>query len=160
MAQAFYRIHDANIHAMHMPGGPVYNLIAETGVAAKEVARLTVGHRTGKLMNSIRFNTPKQEGGFSIAGLLYANAKHAHWHHEGTLTRTPKPKHGKYMTVPRKWSTVEGGKLRREWMGGGASGPKPYFLAVAVRGQDGNPYLKIGIETAMGRDTRLSFTGI
>ena len=56
--------------------------------------------------------------------------------------------------------TVSGGQLRREWMSGGASGAKPYFLATAIRGQDGNPYLRIGMETALARDPHLAFTGI
>lgn len=161
MASAFYRIHDANVHAYHEPGGAVYNLIDEVGIAAAEVARGFVGKRTGKLRSTIRSNRPKQEGGYSIAGLLYANAKHALWHHEGTYRIFPT--HGKYLTIPRnhKHSTVSGGQLRKEWLAEGSSrGAKPYFLATSIGGQKANPYLKDGIETAMGRDTRLSFTGI
>jgi len=161
MPSAFYRIHDRNIHAMHSPGGPVYNLIDEVTVAAKVVAKGYVGKRTGKLMNSIRANRPKQEGGFSIAALLYANAKHALWHHEGTHWITPK--HGKYLTIPRghEFTTVSGGQLRKEWLAeGSARGAKPYFLATGISGQKPNPYLKDGIEDAMGRDTRLAYTGI
>lgn len=161
MASAFYRIHDANVHAYHAPGGPVYNMIAEVTEVGATLARDFVGKRSMKLHNSIRGNRPTQSGGYAIAGLLYANAKHAHWHHEGTLNRTPKPKHGRYMTVPRKWSKISGGQMRKDWLAEGSSrGEKPYFLATSINGQKGNPYLKDGIETAMGRDTRLVFTGI
>jgi hypothetical protein len=160
MPSAFYRIHDANIHAMHAPGGPVYNLIDEVTMAASTVAKGYVGKRTRKLMGTIRGNHPKQEGGFSIAGLLFANAKHALWHHEGTPHIFPKK--GTYLTVPmmHKKSTVAGGQLRREWMAGGARGAKPYFLATSISGQKGNPYLKDAIDDVMARDTRLSYTGI
>lgn len=156
----FYRIHDRNIHAMHAPGGPVYNLINSSGIAAAELARGYVGKRSLKLHNSIRANRPKQEGGFSIAALVYANAKHALWHHEGTHQIFPK--NGRYLTVPRghQHSIQEGGKLRREWMASGRSGPKPYFLARSVRGQKGNPYLKDGMEAALARSPYLTFSGL
>lgn len=161
MASAFYRIHDKNIHLMHMPGEPVYNLINETAVVGAELARMYVGKRSGKLMRSIQANRPNQTGGYKIAALLFANAKHAHWHHEGTLDRTPKPKKGRYMTVPRfRGGSISGGQLRRDWMADGKGGEKPYFLAKRISGQKGNPYLKDGIKTAMARDTRLTYTGI
>lgn len=161
MAQVFYRIHDANIHAMHEPGGPVYRLIDSSAIAAAELARLYVGKRSYKLHNTIRANRPKQEGGFSIAALVYANAKHAHWHHEGTMTRQPRPKYGKYMTVPRRWSKISGGQLRKEWLAeGSARGDKPYFLAKTISGQVGNPYLKDGMKAALARNPHLGFSGL
>lgn len=161
MPSAFYRVHDKNVHLYHAPGEPVYNLIAGVTMAGAELARLYTGKRTGKLMRSIQGNKPNQTGGYKIAGLLFANAKHAHWHHEGTLNRAPRPKHGRYMTVPRRWSKISGGQLRKEWLAEGSSrGDKPYFLATAISGQKPNPYLKDGIEAAMARDTRLTFTGI
>lgn len=160
MASAFYRIHDRNIHAMHLPGGPVYNLIDKNAIEAAKIARVEVGKRTLKLHNSIRANHPNQSGGFAIAALVYANAKHAHWHHEGTMNRKPKPKRGRYMTVPRWRGSISGGQERRDWMGGGAKGDKPYFLAQRINGQDGNPYLRTGMEIALARDPHLTFTGI
>lgn len=159
MPSAFYRIHDANIHAMHAPGGPVYNLIDEVTSAASVVAKGYVGRRTGKLMGSIRANRPKQEGGYSVAALLYANAKHALWHHEGTYTIFPK--HGKYLTIPRghKNTKVSGGTLRKEWRAEGSPrGKKPYFLATSISGQKGNPYLKDALDDVMAGDTRLGAT--
>lgn len=161
MPSAFYRVHDKNVHLYHAPGEPVYNLIAEVTEVGAELARMYTGKRTGKLMRTIQGNKPNQTGGYKIAGLLYANAKHALWHHEGTAHIFPKK--GKYLTIPRghKTSTVSGGQLRKEWLAEGSSrGAKPYFLATSISGQKGNPYLKDGIETAMARDTRLTFTGI
>lgn len=156
-----YHIHDKNIHAMHLPGGPVYRMIDEDTFVAAEVARQLVGKRTLKLHNSIRANRPAQRGGYSIAGSVYANAKHALWHHEGT----PRiyPKHGRYLTVPRghEGTKISGGMLRRNWMAEGKSrGAKPYFLARDISGQRANPYLKDGLRTSIARDSRLSFTRI
>ncbi len=162
MASVFYRIHDANIHAFHQPGGEVYNLLNTSGIAAAELARQYVGKRSMKLHNTIQANRPNQTGGFTIATLVFANAKHAHWHHEGTLDRTPLPKKGTYMTVPKRAykGSVSGGALRAGWIASGSvRGNKPYFLATFVRGQKGNPYLKDGMEAALARSPYLTFTG-
>jgi hypothetical protein len=158
----FFRIHDANIHAMHAPGGPVYNLIENVSVTAAELARLNVGKRTMKLMKSIRHNRPSQNGGFKIAGMVYANAKHALWHHEGTPTIFPK--HGKYLAVPRnhETSTVSGGTLRKAYFAAGGKrtkAPKTYFTTKSISGQAGNPYLRDGLETAMNANPHLAHTG-
>jgi len=165
MAQVFWRIHDAAIHTYHAPGGEVYNLINDVGIASAELARLNVGKRTLKLMKSIRANRPNQSGGFKIAALVYANAKHALWHHEGTGTIFPK--HGKYLTVPRDshaglGPNPSGGQLRREYFAGGGKrkgGRKPYFIATQISGQKGNPYLRDGLETAMQSNPHLAKTG-
>lgn len=164
MAQVYFRIHDANIHAMHAPGGPVYNLIDDIGITAAELARLNVGKRTTKLMRSIRANRPSQNGGFSIAGLVYANAKHALWHHEGTDTIFPK--HGKYLAVPRQrqggGTNPSGGELRKAYFAAGGrrtKAPKTYFTTKSISGQSGNPYLREGLEDAMRGNPHLAKTG-
>lgn len=160
MPSAFYHVHDPAVHAYHLPGGEVYNLIWEVTSLGSTLAKMYTGKRTGKLMRSIQGNRPSQRGGYAVAGLLYANAKHALWHHEGTPTIFPK-KGRRYLTIPRghSTSTVSGGQLRKEWMSeGSARGAKPYFLARSISGQKGNPYLKDGLEEAMGRDTRLTIT--
>ena len=160
----FFRIHDANIHAMHAPGGPVYNLIDDIGVTAAELARLNVGKRTTKLMRSIRHNRPTQTGGFEIAGMVYANAKHALWHHEGTSTIFPK--HGKYLVIPKHrqgpGSNASGGELRKAYFAAGGKrkkAPKTYFTTKSISGQRGNPYLREGLETAMAGNPHLAHTG-
>ena len=158
----FLRIHDANIHAMHMPGGEVYNMIDRVGIAAAELARLNVNSRTGKLRNSIRHNRPNQTGGFTLAGMVYANARHALWVHEGTGTIFPK--NGRYLTVPSEAGSASGAQLRSAYIGAGGrkthgAGAKPYFLAREISGQDANPYLRNGLRTAMARTPELRYTG-
>lgn len=160
MPSAYFHVHEGPVHAYHEPGGEVYNLIWEVGTAAAVLARGYVGKRSYKLHNTIQANRPSQRGGYAIAGLLFANAKHALWHHEGTPQIFPKK--GRYLTVPRghEGTKISGGQLRRNWMGEskGSRGAKPYFLARTISGQKGNPYLRDGLEDAMGRDTRLSIT--
>jgi hypothetical protein len=45
--------------------------------------------------------------------------------------------------------------------GGRAAYPlrKPYFLAKSISGQDANPFLRDGLEEAMGSDARLAGSG-
>ena len=162
MAAVYWRIHDANIHAMHAPGGPVYNLIDTVGITAAEFARLNVGKRTLKLMRSIQANHPSQNGGFKIASLVFANAKHALWHHEGTSTIFPKK--GRYLTIPRghESSIVSGGTLRKAYFAAGGKrtkAAKPYFTARSISGQRGNPYLRDGLQQAMAGNPYLAKTG-
>jgi hypothetical protein len=159
----FFRIHDAEIHAMHAPGGPVYDLIESVSRTAAELARVHVGKRTGKLMSSIRHNRPSQHGGYSIAGLVYANARHALWHHEGTYEIFAT--HGKYLTIPKHrqlGGNASGGDLRRAYFAAGgrkSKSPKPYFLRESISGQRANPFLRDGVVDAMRANPHLAHTG-
>lgn len=165
----FFRIHEAPIHAMNAPGGPVYDLIDDTATVTQYHAKNNVNDRTGKLSGSIRKNRPKPEGGYRIAALVYTNVKYAHYVHEGTLDRVPFPTKGLYMTVPsdRQGGGINpsGAALRKDYLAGGGRagnpGRKPYFLALGgtIKGQSANPFLRDGLEEAMGSDPRLAGTG-
>jgi len=167
-APVFYRVHEANVLAYNAPGREVYDLIDDTGKAAQYHARNNVNDRTGKLGRSIRNNKPKPEGGFRIAALVYTNVGYAHYVHEGTHDRTPKPRMGRYMTVPSERQgggiNPSGAAIRKDYLAGGSvrdsAGRKPYFLAKRISGQDANPFLADGMREAMAGDARLGFSGL
>jgi hypothetical protein len=164
----FYRVHEGAVLAFNAPGGEVFELIDQTAIVAQYEAKNNVNDRTGKLAGSIRKNKPKPEGGFRIAALVYTNVKYAHYVHEGTHDRTPKPLGGMYMTVPSERQgggiNPSGGQLRKDYLAAGGRaaypGRKPYFLAKSISGQDANPFLADGMREAMAGDPRLGFTGI
>lgn len=160
----FLRIHEAPIHAFNAPGGEVFDLIDDTAVATAYHARNNVNDRTGKLGRSIRKNKPKPEGGYRIAALVYTNVHYAMYVHEGTDRIYPNA--GKYLTIPSDRQFVgnrSGAQIRKDYMAAGGRaafpGRKPYFLAKSISGQSANPFLRNGLEEAMGRDARLMGTG-
>lgn len=151
-----YRIHEAAVRSFNAPGQPVYNLIWQVAQTTRTLAKLNTGKRTMTLEKSIFANKPKPEGDLRISSLVGANARHALWHHDGTDAITPLA--GSYLVVPRERQgppNLSGSQLQKAWNG---DGKRPTFLARVIRGQEGNPYLADGLETAMARHPNLSFS--
>jgi hypothetical protein len=155
----FFRVHEAAVHSFNAPGQPVYNEIDNVAKMAQFFAvQNLVGHtRTGQLAKNIRANKPKPEGGYRIAALVYANIKYAYWHHEGTDPIFPK--NGAFLVIPKQrqggGSNPSGQDLKARHRKGQT---RLYTTRKWVRGQKGNPYLRDGLEEAMGRSKYLTFT--
>lgn len=150
-----YYVKERNVQSFLAPGQPVDDLIWSVARTTRSLAKLQAGERTGTLIRGIGANRPKREGPLQISSLVYANARHALWHHDGTPTIVPKK--GKYLVVPKvkqgPGSNASGSELQAAWSP--ADGPRPTFLARSINGQPGNPYLKDSLETALRRHPNL-----
>ncbi|ALY10563.1 hypothetical protein FDH86_gp028 [Arthrobacter phage Tank] len=154
----FIRVHEHKVREFIQPGGEVYDLVYNTAKTTKYLAaEVHINSRSGELKRSLQVNRPHSRHTLGIASLVFTRAKHALWVHDGTAnagTGYIYPKNGKYLVVPgKKGGSVRGGTLRKVWRNGSAeaTGSKPYFTTLAVRGQKPNPYLEKALSEAMGR---------
>lgn len=139
-----FRIHNAAIASFMDPGDAVDDLVWDTLKTTRDLAILYAPMRTGTLKRSIRANRPHRTGLFTNSGIVYSNARHALWVHDGTPRIYPR---GRWLTVPNRPGHVSGAALRH---GGPKSGPgRMYFLTHSVRGQRPQPFLADALHVAM-----------
>lgn len=135
-----YRIIERNVQRLAAPGGPMGDMINDVTRTAMRIAKTsTAPVRSGKLRRGININYAKPNGYLQLQGVLYANARHALWVHEGTKGPI-RSKSGKRMPVPRRGG---GGRL---------------FLS-KVRGQRANPFLSRAISQALVQERRVRTIG-
>lgn len=159
----FFRVHENKVQEYLMPGQAVNDMVYQTAVDARRIARLAIHNRTGTLARMIQVNRPARYGVYKISSLVFTRTKYALYVHEGTPTIFPKKR--KVLTIPKHAQNnglnFSGSALRQQWRAGGVGtfpAGRPFFTAKSISGQRANPYLRIGMEAALAKQRGLSMT--
>lgn len=144
-----YRIIERNVQRLAAPGGPTADMLNSVTKKAKTFAKADAPSRAGTLRRGININYAKPNGYLQLQGILYANARHALWVHDGT-TGPIKATGGGFMRVPQN---------RRSPVRGAALPNKQVLAKKSVRGQRSQPFLTNSIRKAMAADDRVSQVG-
>lgn len=135
-----YRIIERNVQ--YISKTDVGEMINEVTRYARRHAKVRGPMRSGKLIRSVNINRSKANGYLKQQGVLYANARHALWVHEGTKGPI-KSKSGKAMPIPkRKYGSKP-----------------PTILKQSVRGQKANPFLSQAIAAGLRKNNKIMFVG-
>ena len=144
-----YRIIERNVQRLASPPGPMGRMLNSVTRTARDDARKIAPKRSSRLSRGIGINLAKRDGYLQLQGVLYANARHARWVHEGTKGPI-KARGGKGLRVPRKrGSSVSGSSLPN----------KAVIYKTSVRGQKANPFLARAITSALVKERRVSVIG-
>lgn len=148
-------IHNGAVAGYIGPGGQVTDEIV--GIARKTVTLAThlAPSRTGNLARATKYGGVKKTGIYSGRAMVYNNARHVLWVHEGTSRIYAR---GDYLLVPRgrglaNSTTRNGGagtQLYKEWAGRKKAGPRMFARKDSVAGQTAQPFLAEALAVAMG----------
>lgn len=144
-----YRIIERNVQRLAAPVGPMADMLNDVTKKAKTLAKASAPSRSGTLRRGININYAKPNGYLRLQGVLYANARHALWVHDGT-TGPIKATGGGFMRVPQN---------RRSPVRGAALPNKQVLAKRSVRGQRSQPFLSTAIRKALVAEQRVSQIG-